>query len=213
MDTSEDTDTLLALVSSLLTGPTPEPAIILDALVQCDGDVKAAAQLVKTKGARREESPAKKRKRAVDLDDWLNPSKSARGESSTRVKVQSSSKAAVPTSPTKQTSPTKPVVDLMTVLRQPPSAPHNLPRLPPLTLSTPSLVAQHTPCTHHLSVLPPELACRLFHTMLGASDSWHKNKWWLFDRVVESPHRTSFYARRRNGIDGDENWQEAAQYW
>jgi hypothetical protein len=35
---------------------------------------------------------------------------------------------------------------------------------------------------------------------------------WLFDRLVESPHRTSFYARSTVDID-DEEVQEAAQYW
>jgi len=49
--------------------------------------------------------------------------------------------------------------------------------------------------------------------MVDASTSWKKNKWWLFDKVVESPHRTSFYARSQNGVDGKEDWQEAAQYW
>ena len=33
-------------------------------------------------------------------------------------------------------------------------------QLPPLLLGTPSLVEEHTPCTSHPSVLPPELACR-----------------------------------------------------
>ena len=80
-------------------------------------------------------------------------------------------------------------------------------------LPTPALVAQHTPCTLHLSVLPPELACRLFHTMIDASKDWKRNKWWLFDRLVESPHRTSFFARKNDGVDDDDSWQEAAQYW
>jgi hypothetical protein len=35
---------------------------------------------------------------------------------------------------------------------------------------------------------------------------------WLFDRVVESPHRTSFYARNTVDIH-DEEVQEAARYW
>ncbi|OCH95052.1 hypothetical protein OBBRIDRAFT_721704 [Obba rivulosa] len=85
------------------------------------------------------------------------------------------------------------------------------PRAPPLTLATPSLVAQHTPCTLHYSVLPPELACRLFYDMLEESQNWSRNKWWLFDRVVESPHRTSFYVRRAEL--GNEDLQQAAQYW
>ncbi|KIJ60668.1 hypothetical protein HYDPIDRAFT_177359 [Hydnomerulius pinastri MD-312] len=101
----------------------------------------------------------------------------------------------------------------MSVLRQPPPSKPSVSQLPPLTLSNPSMVAQHTPCTMHLSVLPPELACKLFYTMVDLSQAWKRNKWWLFDRVVESPHRTSFFVRKTNGVDDDESWQEAAQYW
>ncbi|PFH50073.1 hypothetical protein AMATHDRAFT_75828 [Amanita thiersii Skay4041] len=101
----------------------------------------------------------------------------------------------------------------MSVLKQAPASHPKIQKLPPLTLSIPELVTQHTPCTMHLSVLPPELACQLFHTMIHASRHWQRNKWWLFDRVVESPHRTSFFARKTDGIDDDETWQEAARYW
>ncbi|EPQ58372.1 hypothetical protein GLOTRDRAFT_36273 [Gloeophyllum trabeum ATCC 11539] len=108
----------------------------------------------------------------------------------------------------------------MTVLRPPPSPAKDTPRrLPPLTLANPDMVAKHTPCTLHLSVLPPELACRLFYTMLDESQEWKRNQWWLFERLVESPHRTSFYVRRFSASDGDSEdvagdaWQEAAQYW
>lgn len=206
MDAYEDTDTLLALVSSLLTTPTLDSAIILNTLVQCDGDVSAAAEILNTRYQSPGGSLKKKRKRSGDLDNWLMSS--PRKES--RPMKSEGSKRPLSLGPT---SPSKPVVDLMTVLRQPPSAPQSAPRLPPLTLSNPSLVAQHTPCTLHLSVLPRELACKLFYTMVDASKSWTQNKWWLVDRVVSSPHRTSFYARRQNGVDGDCNWQEAAQYW
>ncbi|KAJ6618363.1 hypothetical protein B0H10DRAFT_2378016 [Mycena sp. CBHHK59/15] len=101
----------------------------------------------------------------------------------------------------------------MTVLRQPPSPQKVVAKLSPMTLSTPALVAEHTPCTLHVSVLPPELACRLFYTMVEASRQWSRNKWWLFDRLVESPHRTAFFARKTDGLDGDASWQEAAQFW
>jgi hypothetical protein len=217
MDACQDTDTLIALVSSLLSGPTPNSAVILDALVKSDGDASAAARIVNSgplvKGTVR--TPAKKRKRNGDLDSWLKSSKSTRdGTDSEACPSKYTTKSTQPLGgPSKSTSPTKPVVDLMTVLQQPPPAGPFLPRLSPLTLSTPALVAQHTPCTLHLSVLPPDLACRLFYTMLDASNSWKKNKWWLFDKVVESPHRTSFYARSQDGVDGKEDWQDAAQYW
>ena len=38
---------------------------------------------------------------------------------------------------------------------------------------------------------------------------------WLFDRIVESPHKTFFYARslRDEGDEGDEEMEEAARYW
>ena len=37
---------------------------------------------------------------------------------------------------------------------------------------------------------------------------------WLFDRLVESPHKTSFYARNlEEDLGDDENMQEAAKYW
>jgi 2OG-Fe(II) oxygenase superfamily len=212
MDAYQDTDTLIALVSSLLTGPVPDSAVILDALVQSDGDAHTAARMINSQRNGTGKTPVKKRKRVGDLDDWLKSSKSTHNDTDSKP-VASNSKVGLGPGPSKHASPSKPVVNLMTVLRQPPPAVSSIPRLPPLTLSNPSLVAQHTPCTLHLSVLPAELACRLFYDMKDASANWQKNKWWLFDKVVESPHRTSFYARSQNGVDGREDWQEAAQYW
>ncbi|KAG8827605.1 hypothetical protein FRC17_007751 [Serendipita sp. 399] len=108
----------------------------------------------------------------------------------------------------------KNISSLMTVLKPPPSSPKRPPKLLPRTLATPTLVAQHTPCTMHPSILPPELASELFYAMLGEATDWSRNKWWLFDRVVESPHRTSFYARNLKGdLDKEDDMQEAAKYW
>jgi hypothetical protein len=117
---------------------------------------------------------------------------------------------------------------LMSILKQAPTSSKSPLRLPPRTLGTPTLVAQNTPCTLHYSILPPELACRLFYAMLREASHWSRNKWcvtaaymdlttkpclrWLFDRLVESPHRTSFYARSAVDIE-DEEVQEAARYW
>ncbi|KIP08154.1 hypothetical protein PHLGIDRAFT_104724 [Phlebiopsis gigantea 11061_1 CR5-6] len=100
----------------------------------------------------------------------------------------------------------------MSLLRPPNSAEskgQGPPKSPPLTLTTPAMVAKNTPCTMHLSILPPELATRLFYTMIEESGTWQRNKWWLFDRVVESPHRTSFYVRQAD----DDGMHQAAQYW
>jgi hypothetical protein len=196
MDT--DTDTLLALLASLLPAPAPDHDKLLNALVEVNGNVEEAARRL----SRPNRGP--KRSRTAGLDDWL-----ARGST----KVSRKERNTVDNIAHNDRSPAKPVVDLMPFLRQPPSVPPTLPRLPPMTLSYPSLVAQNTSCTLHLSVLPPELACRLFYTMVDASQSWERNTWWLFDRLVQSPHRTSFFARKTDGVDRDESWQEAAQYW
>ncbi|KAJ3510591.1 hypothetical protein NLJ89_g4587 [Agrocybe chaxingu] len=208
----DDTDTLIALVSSLLPQPRTNDAII-DALVQSNGDIESATRYLQS------DVGSSKKRKGVDLETWLKPhSKKAKipesktSSSSARVALEP---AAI--SPSKHKKPPsssslKPT-DSMAILRPPPSPRKEPPRFPPMTLSTPELVAQHTPCTLHLSVLPPDLACRLFYTMIDASKEWKRNTWWLFDRVVESPHLTSFFTRRTDGLDNDESWHEAAQFW
>lgn len=196
-----DTDVLIALVSSLLPQHTYTQDVILDALIQSNGDVEAAIQALQSK------TPNKKRNQG-SLDNWLNrPAK--------KLSIRRSSPA--PTSIIKPYVPTvasSSMSSVESILRQPPSDTPSVPRrLPPLILSTPALVAEHTPCTLHLSVLPPELACKLFYTMLDESKKWKRNKWWIADKVVESPHLTSFYVRKTDGLDENEAWQEAAQYW
>ncbi|KAF9507863.1 hypothetical protein BS47DRAFT_1377831 [Hydnum rufescens UP504] len=94
----------------------------------------------------------------------------------------------------------------------PPSPTKSLPRLPVLTLTTPAMVAQHTPTTLHTSILPAELACQLYYTMLEEAKTWSRNKWYLADRLVESPHTSGFYARDAKSVDS-KGMLEAAQYW
>lgn len=231
-----DTDVMLAMLSSLLEPPLPPNNDLLNALVDCDGDITRAAETFKFKLARTQApsldpSGSGKRKRgANDLDHWLVSPKGSGNASSSKKRlvvspdgrndddmsvysgkpIKLSAKSLKPVS-----RGSAKVVDLMTVLR--PSALEksvpSAPRLPPLTLSNPAMVEQHTPCTLHLSVLPPELASELFHTMVDAAQGWSRNKWWLFDRVVESPHRTSFFARKDDGVDGSSSWLDAARWW
>ena len=209
----DDTDTLIALVASLLPNGSQSFAqdAIIDALVLANGDAEAAARTLlssasSTSTRKLNEDQLSNKRKPVDLNTWLKPPSKKRKSSP----VADSSRP--PRFP-EHLDNSKPTVDLMAVLRQPPSLKNTQSRLPPMLLGTPELVAQHTPCTMHLSILPPELACRLFYTMIKASKSWKRNKWWLFDRVVESPHLTSFFARKTDGLDDDESWQEAAQYW
>ena len=249
MDEESSTDIKLALLSSLLPSP-PTDSSLLNALVDSNGDVAAAAQILlhlpssshSSSTSKKPPSSKRKERAQASLKDWFRPqsqtSKSNCRRSSEPPQKRSkvvidvddddnnesdnphSSGVLIPrfesgTSPRKPTSLNgKQAVNFMSVLR-PPSAKKSFTpqRHPPLYLSSPEMVSQHTPCTLHLSILPPELACDLFYTMLDAAQSWTRNKWWLFDRLVESPHRTSFFARLHDGIDGDETWQEAAQFW
>jgi hypothetical protein len=189
-----DTDTLLALVSSLLTEPVPHTDVVLNALVQANGDAKTAVQLLNHR-------PKAKKRKVANLDDWL----------ATNTPSGSSEHKLITASPLRKPKSSAPV-NLMSVLRDPPSRSEKIvPQLRPLMLSNPIMVAENTPCTLHLSVLPQELACRLFYTMVHAARDWQRNKWWLFDKVVESPHRTSFFTRKDDGKD--ESWQDAAQFW
>lgn len=173
----EDTETLIALVSSLLEGPPPSQESVLETLADCDGDVCRAAQLMNSRGSRR--GGKEKRKHEGKLDGWLDssPSKSARPIKRTRSlsppRQSTSSESVLPntrnkpastssSSHTKVKSLTK--QEFMSILRPSsssaaPSKP-SPPRHPPLTLATPELIAKHTPCTLHTSILPPELACR-----------------------------------------------------
>ncbi|KAG2133852.1 hypothetical protein BD769DRAFT_1332693, partial [Suillus cothurnatus] len=71
----EDTETLLALVCSLLTVPLPELDILLDALLSSDGDVHATAKLFNSGNETRSKpvsSTSKRKDRSVDLQGWLN---------------------------------------------------------------------------------------------------------------------------------------------
>jgi hypothetical protein len=222
MDGPEDTDTLLALICSLLPDNiVPSQQSLLDALLQTEGNVEKAAEIIS------KQRPNSKRKRNVSLDSWLIPNASsndANGQPSSlqsRLGSESTSKkprSANGTSTTKVgplplSRPVRPVENLLDVLRHPLSVAPSVPRLPTLTLSNPSLVAQHTPCTLHLGILPSELACRLFYTMLHEAQDWSRNKWWLFDRLVESPHRSSLYTRHPVEGNDEAAWQGVTRAW
>jgi hypothetical protein len=228
-----DTDTLIALVHSLLDTPAPQDAI-LDALISNDGDVEATARALNGQDT---PNTGTKRKRTGSLNGWLKspPAKTSKKDLSyPKSELGSPSKLRQkPQSSSSESSHAKPLVNLLDVLRQSPSKASGPQKLPPLTLTNPSMVSQNTPCTLHYSVLPPDLACSLFYTMCRESQTWKRNKWWLFDRsvvailklptsfsvdgfrhrVVESPHLTSFWARRTDGIDSNEEWQKAARHW
>ncbi|KAK4051444.1 hypothetical protein OIV83_002928 [Microbotryomycetes sp. JL201] len=69
------------------------------------------------------------------------------------------------------------------------------PNLPVLRLTNDAMIKEHTRNLITLipNVLPTELANRLFLSMVAESQTWERNRWYMFDREVVSPHTTSFY--------------------
>ncbi|KAI0780770.1 hypothetical protein BD413DRAFT_500028 [Trametes elegans] len=223
MDGSDmDTETLLAMLSSLLHPQEVEDSVLLEALVNCQGDIEAAAKTL-----RHDKQPPKKRRKVSDkvsIDTWLKGNNS--GDGDCNHPVSSGSLVPSPSPGPRSCSPGKPLskvknvtnTELMALLKpsgssDAPTTKPQVPRLPPLTLTTSDMVAEHTPCTLHHSVLHPELACRLYYTLLHASQAWQRTRWWLADRVVQSSHSTSFYCRKAKNPEQEADMQQAAQYW
>ncbi|KAF9543171.1 hypothetical protein EC957_001233 [Mortierella hygrophila] len=76
----------------------------------------------------------------------------------------------------------------------------------PLILYSPEDVAKHCPCTLIFNVLDKDLANRLLKSMLIDSETWNRNRWWLFERMVESPHKTSYFAERDDDMEEVAGW-------
>lgn len=96
-----------------------------------------------------------------------------------------------PGKPAAATTSTKSINDVLKSTRAGPTQAAR--SLPPLLLTRPEQVAKHTPCSLHFNILPAELAERLYLRMLQESKQWERNRWYLNDRQVESPHTTAFY--------------------
>lgn len=190
MSEHNDTELLLALLSSLIKGPSLPHNVMLEALIDAGGDVNLAAdKLNETNGSFK--IAGVKRKRPSKLDTWLVNKKVAKEEVSAHEDEDCANLVnmravdehlAVEQSPggSSKKSPwssNKDSVPLMTILRQAPTENKGVPKLLPRTLATPLLVSQNTPCTLHPSILPPKLACRLFYAMLREASSWKRNKW------------------------------------
>ncbi|KAL5511202.1 hypothetical protein ACEPAH_4417 [Sanghuangporus vaninii] len=80
---SEDTEVLLASLASLLEPDVPKQLDLLNALVDCSGDVEAAARFLlasRHPQQTRSDSDSKKRKRVDSgLEGWLRPASNSPG--------------------------------------------------------------------------------------------------------------------------------------
>ncbi|KAI9236751.1 MAG: hypothetical protein BYD32DRAFT_10997 [Podila humilis] len=79
-------------------------------------------------------------------------------------------------------------------------------RIKPLVLYNPEDIAKHCPCTLIHNVLDRDLASRLLQVMLVESETWNRNRWWLFERIVESPHKTSYYTEDSHDLAEVSGW-------
>ena len=242
-----DTETLLVMLSSLLpeSHQNLDQESLLDALLECEGNVdEAAAKLISQSSSSSaadssSSSTRNKRKRHVGLDSWLQkhpstskpPSKRINsGDKNTRarsVSVSVDERHEYP-SPSNTSLKVKGsgnpnhTGNALARLKPPSTSatPEILVQLPPLTLGNPEMVSKHTMCTLHPQALPPKLATSLFETMLDEAERWDRNRFWLFERAVESPHKSAFYVRDMSAVAGygqddisDLEWKEAAHYW
>jgi hypothetical protein len=67
-----------------------------------------------------------------------------------------------------------------------------------LHLYSPEDIAAHTPCSIILNFLPPEEADALLLELLEETVTFKRDKFQLFEKVVESPHTMAFYVNTWN---------------
>lgn len=201
----QDTELLLVMLESTLHGLDLPQDELLEALLLAGGDVELASRNLRGEGSSKslsagvQKKKSKRKRGLTGLDEWLAPSKPTTSQKKPRssatsrlhkdreearvsdyegiaevTSLPSTSKGAL------EGSPQKPKISLLDVLKPPPPTLSTAPKLAPMLLGTPELVAKHTPTTMHPSILPPELACRLFFRLLDeANASWRRSEWYI----------------------------------
>lgn len=76
-----------------------------------------------------------------------------------------------------------------------------------LHLYSPEDIAKHTPCSIIHNFLAPEEATALLKELLVEAETFHRQRFQLFDTVVESPHSTGFYV-----ASAEEQRQQTSEY-
>ncbi|KAL1953605.1 hypothetical protein VTO42DRAFT_2552 [Malbranchea cinnamomea] len=76
-----------------------------------------------------------------------------------------------------------------------------------LHLYSPEDIAKYTPCSIIHNFLPPEEATALLKELLAEAKTFQRQKFQLFDTVVESPHSSGFYV-----ASAEEQRQQTSEY-
>ena len=180
----EDTDTKLAILSSLLEPATYPLEELLEALNESGGDVSKAAEGILLPRVK----SAGKRKAGSSLESWLgnrrvpvSPSRNV--DTATNIKADS-------------TATKKEGVNLLDHLKQPaPERTKATPR-PPVTLPNQTTIDSHNiPLSILKSPLSPSFASALYLAMMEESNTWERNRFYLAGKWVESPHTVCHYSR------------------
>nr|ODN87339.1 hypothetical protein L203_03612 [Cryptococcus depauperatus CBS 7841] len=208
-----DTDTKLALLTSLLHPLVFSKNQYLEALSFTSGQVdKAAEQLLLPN----ENGPSKKRK-FESLKGWLGQSSEA-GKKNERKKLQAEStivnrprvKAMELAIESDRTYASGNATDkdnsLSRVLDGQFHAKADKKRAVPqsaISLSTQSSINAHNlPLTLIASPLTPSMASALYLTMMEESKEWKTNRFYIAGNAAESPHKIGFYMREGGGYGG-----------
>ncbi|WAQ88667.1 hypothetical protein PtA15_10A86 [Puccinia triticina] len=183
--------------------------------------------------------PTRKKGRPSSIQSWLSPARPTPNHTACNLTSGAGDQKTPQTNEQPQTprpgssatpnlakfkqapAPLRPINE---VLAQHPSSskPAKRATLPPLFLSTPQQVSEHLPCCSLLyGILPKRLAWNLYERMIedcsGAGTSkkpWIRNRWWLADREVQSPHSTAFFIARPTASESlVDDYNESAQYW
>ena len=180
----EDTDTKLAILSSLLEPATYPLEELLDALQESNGDVGNAAEAILLPRVK----SAGKRKAGTSLESWLGKK---RAPVSPPGKVDSATSIKADSSPRKKEG-----VNLLHHLKHPTTErTKTIPR-PPINLPNQSVIDTHNlPLSILKSPLSPSFASALYLAMMEESTTWERNKFYLAGKWVESPHTVCHYSR------------------
>jgi hypothetical protein len=179
----EDTDTKLAILSSLLEPASYPLEQLLDALQEYNGDVGKAAEgilLPRVKGAG-------KRKAGTSLESWLGKK---------RVPISPSGRLDTTTIKNETIAPKKDGVNLLDHLKQPTTERTKAIPRPPVYLPNQSAIdSNNIPLSILKSPLSPSFASALYIAMMEESNTWDRNRFYLAGKWVESPHTVCHYSR------------------